>query len=144
MLIVARSAVHENGLRVRAHDLHLDSRLPAHATSTGRVLLAALPPAELELWLAERALSGLTVHTTTDAAALRTVLQQVREHDYCVARKEHELGRTGPRRAAAQHGRPDPGRAQPSDLTPAHGASHHAGAAAALLQEAVRELRPLL
>jgi IclR family pca regulon transcriptional regulator len=32
--------------------LHLGARLPAHATSTGRVLLAALPDAERAAWLA--------------------------------------------------------------------------------------------
>ena len=39
VVIVARSAVHEKGERLMAHGLHLGTRLPAHATSTGRVLL---------------------------------------------------------------------------------------------------------
>jgi IclR family pca regulon transcriptional regulator len=47
VVIVARSGQ----LRLLAYGLHLGARLPAHATSTGRVLLAALPPAEFEAWM---------------------------------------------------------------------------------------------
>ncbi|MEN5178451.1 IclR family transcriptional regulator C-terminal domain-containing protein [Comamonas testosteroni] len=144
VVIVARSAVHESGQRVLAHGLHLGSRLPAHATSTGRVLLAALPPAELELWLAERALPRLTAHTTTDAAALRAVLQQVREQDYCVAREEHELGvqalavplrNMGGQTLAALNLVTSPQRMEPATML---------AQLLPLLQEAARELRPLL
>ena len=144
VVIVARSAVHESGQRVLAHGLHLGSRLPAHATSTGRVLLAALPPAELELWLAERELPRLTAHTATDAAALRAVLQQVREQDYCVAREEHELGvqalavplrNMGGQTLAALNLVTSPQRMEPATML---------AQLLPLLQEAARELRPLL
>jgi len=144
VVIVARSAVHESGQRVLAHGLHLGSRLPAHATSTGRVLLAALPPAELELWLAERELPRLTAHTATDAAALRAVLQQVREQDYCVAREEHELGvqalavplrNMGGQTLAALNLVTSPQRMEPTTML---------AQLLPLLQEAARELRPLL
>ena len=74
-----------------AHGLHLGSRLPAHATSTGRVLLAALPAAELRQWLASHDLRRLTAHTVTDSAALEGVLDEVRRQDFCLALEEHEL-----------------------------------------------------
>ncbi|MBB6576298.1 IclR family pca regulon transcriptional regulator [Comamonas odontotermitis] len=144
VVIVARSAVHESGQRVLAHGLHLGSRLPAHATSTGRVLLAALPPAELELWLAARELPRLTAHTATDAAALRAVLQQVREQDYCMAREEHELGvqalavplrNMGGQTLAALNLVTSPQRMKPATML---------AQLLPLLQEAARELRPLL
>lgn len=144
VVIVARSAVHESGQRVLAHGLHLGSRLPAHATSTGRVLLAALPPAELELWLAERELPRLTAHTATDAAALRAMLQQVREQDYCMAREEHELGvqalavplrNMGGQTLAALNLVTSPQRMEPATML---------AQLLPLLQEAARELRPLL
>ena len=51
VVIVARSTAHAEGERILAYGLHLGSRLPAHATSTGRVLLAALPKEELREWL---------------------------------------------------------------------------------------------
>ena len=91
VVIVARSAVHEQGERLMAHGLHLGTRLPAHATSTGRVLLAALTPAQLDEWLQTYDLPRLTAHTVTDIAALKAVLDEVRKLDYCLAQEEHEL-----------------------------------------------------
>ena len=44
VVIVARSGVYGAPSRLLAYGLHLGARLPAHPTSTGRVLLAALPP----------------------------------------------------------------------------------------------------
>lgn len=84
--------------RVQAYGLHLGARLPAHATSTGRVLLAARPKSEVNAWLKARAEAGplprLTLHTTTDPRKLKSLLDQVRLDDYCVASEEHELGVT--------------------------------------------------
>ena len=91
VVIVARSAVHEKGERLMAHGLHLGTRLPAHATSTGRVLLASLSPQELEDWLRTYDLPKLTAHTVSDIEALKKVLDDVRRLDYCVAQEEHEL-----------------------------------------------------
>jgi IclR family transcriptional regulator, pca regulon regulatory protein len=81
--------------QVVAYGLHLGARLPAHATSTGRVLLAALGRSAFNAWLraqAEEGLPRLTLHTTTDARELKTIVEQVRQHDYCVASEEHEIG----------------------------------------------------
>ena len=74
------------------YGLHLGARLPIHATSTGRVLLAALNDAEFEVWLHERTLPRLTVHTCTDMTQFRGVVAHIREVDYAIAREEHELG----------------------------------------------------
>jgi IclR family pca regulon transcriptional regulator len=78
--------------RLLAYGLHLGARLPAHATSTGRVLLAALASSELDPWLDGRPLARLTAHTVTDPSALTALLTQVRQQDYCIASEEHELG----------------------------------------------------
>jgi IclR family pca regulon transcriptional regulator len=81
--------------RVLAYGLHLGARLPAHATSTGRVLLAAKGRAEFSTWLKPRLATGLprlTVHTTTDARALKALVDKARADDYCQASQEHELG----------------------------------------------------
>lgn len=93
VVIVARSGQ----LRLLAYGLHLGARLPAHATSTGRVLLAALPPAAFEAWMGggpegERSLPRLTARTVVDPAAFRALIEQVRRDDWCVASEEHELG----------------------------------------------------
>ncbi|SFU50748.1 transcriptional regulator, IclR family [Polaromonas sp. YR568] len=82
--------------RVLAYGLHLGARLPAHATSTGRILLAAKTKSDFNAWLKAKTETGnlarLTLHTTTDPRKLRAVVDQVRVDDYCLASEEHELG----------------------------------------------------
>ncbi|MDN8615809.1 IclR family transcriptional regulator domain-containing protein [Variovorax ginsengisoli] len=92
VVIVARSGSYAAPTRVLAYGLHLGARLPAHATSTGRVLLAALSPAELTEWLKARRLSRLTPQTITQARELRQRIAQTRKDDFCFASEEHELG----------------------------------------------------
>jgi IclR family pca regulon transcriptional regulator len=93
----AGSVVGRSGLRWMAHGLHLGARLPAHATSTGRVLLAALSPGQWMQWLQARTAGGaalprLTPYTVTDPDALALILERVRQTDYCLCSEEHELG----------------------------------------------------
>ena len=81
--------------RVTAYGLHLGARLPAHATSTGRMLLAAKNKAELTAWLKNRVEGGLprlTQHTLTDVRKFKAAIAQARLDDYAVANEEHELG----------------------------------------------------
>lgn len=82
--------------RVLAYGLHLGARLPAHATSTGRVLLAAKTKSDVNAWLKAKSGTGdlarLTLHTSTDPRKLKALIDQVRLDDYCVASEEHELG----------------------------------------------------
>ena len=91
VVIVARSAS-IGGQRLMAYGLHLGARLPVHATSTGRVLLAAKPRAEFTAWLKGRELPRLTPLTTVDPKAFRAAVAQVRTDDFAVASEEHELG----------------------------------------------------
>jgi IclR family pca regulon transcriptional regulator len=78
--------------QVLAYGLHLGARLPAHATSTGRVLLAGLSDAALAQWLSTHPLRRLTSHTVTDPAVLKAQVEAARKADYSVAFQEHELG----------------------------------------------------
>ncbi len=66
----------------------IGTRLPAHATSLGKCLLAWLPEEELECLLAEGPLVALTPRTITDPAALRAELARVREQGYAIDRGE--------------------------------------------------------
>lgn len=140
VVIVARSGV----MRLRAYGLHLGARLPAHATSTGRVLLASLSRPELGAWLKDVTLRRLTPNTVVDSKGFRSLLAQVRRDDYCVASEEHELGvhalavplrNMQGRTVAALNVVTTPARLAPNvmqrELLP-------------LLLEAARELRPLL
>ncbi len=92
VVIVARSGSYGAPTRVLAYGLHLGARLPAHATSTGRVLLAALNAGQLTHWLKGRSLPRLTPHTITQARVLRQRIAQARKDDCCFASEEHELG----------------------------------------------------
>lgn len=92
VVIVARSGGYGAPNRVLAYGLHLGARLPAHATSTGSVLLAALTTAEVGAWLKGRSLPRLTPATITQTVVLRRRIAQVRADDYCIATDEHELG----------------------------------------------------
>lgn len=82
----------DGAVRVLAYGLHLGARLPAHATSTGRVLLAAKPKTALTQWLKGRTLPRLTTRTIIDIKQFRAVIEQVRVDDCCLAAEEHELG----------------------------------------------------
>jgi IclR family pca regulon transcriptional regulator len=98
VIIVARGIWQGSDLPVKAshtvlaYGLHVGTRLPAHATSTGQVLLANLPAAQLKTWLSTSALSRLTSHTATQAKDLKQKLKLVAQQDYCCAAQEHELG----------------------------------------------------
>ncbi|WP_439519100.1 IclR family transcriptional regulator domain-containing protein [Hydrogenophaga sp.] len=91
VVIVARN-VSIGGQRLMAYGLHLGARLPAHATSTGRVLLAAMSRPAFNAWLKGRELPRLTPRTTVEHKAFRDIVGRVREDDLCVAQEEHELG----------------------------------------------------
>jgi DNA-binding IclR family transcriptional regulator len=67
------------------------TRWPAHATATGKVLLADLREEELGALLAAP-LAALTARTITDAAVLRRDLLRVRERGYATNVEELEPG----------------------------------------------------
>ena len=81
--------------KLLAYGLHLGARLPTHATSTGRVLLASKPESEVGAWLDAKSKNGglarLTLNTMTDPAQLRALIDQVRLDDFNVTSEEHEL-----------------------------------------------------
>lgn len=79
--------------RIMSITLGLGSRLPAHLTSMGRVLLAALPSAELERRLAALgSVAARTEHTLTDVAALRRAIAKVRTQGFALLDQELEPG----------------------------------------------------
>ncbi len=91
-VIVARSAGVAEPVRHLAYGLHLGARLPAHATSTGRVLLASLPKADFSAWLHGRELARITPQTEVTLSKFKALIAQVKQDDYCLAREAHELG----------------------------------------------------
>jgi IclR family pca regulon transcriptional regulator len=78
--------------RIMSITLAVGARLPAFATSMGRVLLAGLPDAELDERLARIDFSPRTAFTVADAAGLREALARVRETGYAAVDQELEEG----------------------------------------------------
>ena len=78
--------------RIMTISLAVGSRLPAFATSMGRVMLADLPDAQIDAFLARAELTPLTSRTVTDPVALRTVLREVREQGWALVDQELEDG----------------------------------------------------
>jgi IclR family pca regulon transcriptional regulator len=89
ILYITRS---KSDTHIMSVDLGVGSRLPAYCTSMGRVMLAALPPAQLDEWLAAARLVKRTAHTVSDAEGLRTVLAEVRANGYAIVDQELEVG----------------------------------------------------
>ncbi len=97
VVIVARSGNDRNTSgtptgSVIAYGLHMGARLPAHATSTGRVLLAAKTRADFNAWMKGRTLARMTPLTTTDPKVFRALIDTVRKQDFCLSSEGHELG----------------------------------------------------
>jgi DNA-binding IclR family transcriptional regulator len=59
-----------------ASNIRVGSRLPAHATTMGRMLLAHMPPVEIERLYDGKELRRFSAHTATTLAALKTKLEQ--------------------------------------------------------------------
>lgn len=88
IVVVARASTR----RILTMNLQVGGRLPAHATAMGRVLLADLPEAELEAFLAAGALEPLTEHTRHTPAELRRELARVRRQGWSLVDEELEIG----------------------------------------------------
>lgn len=89
ILYLARSAT---TTRIMSVDLKIGSRLPAYCTSMGRVLLAALPPQDLEAYLARVSLVAFTNRTITSRNALVQALDVVRQQGWSLVDQELEIG----------------------------------------------------
>lgn len=78
----------------RAYSSRIDigTRLPAHASSLGRVLLAGLPDAALDAWLARHKPHPWTARTITDPALLRAKILEARRQRHAILDGELELG----------------------------------------------------
>jgi IclR family pca regulon transcriptional regulator len=78
--------------RIMTIALGVGTRLPAHCTSMGRVLLAGLSDRELETYLEETPLAAFTDRTVTDPDELRVAVDNVRKQGYAFVDQELEIG----------------------------------------------------
>jgi len=88
IIYVARASV-RTLVRLEAH---VGSRFPAHATSTGRVLLAGLSPERLQRYFETAKFSALTDRTVTDPVKLRLLIEECRRSGYAAVEDELAYG----------------------------------------------------
>ena len=81
-----------NVTRIMAIDLGVGSRLPVFCTSMGRVLLANLPPDELESFLVRIQFTRYTDRTIVTVDKLRPILRLALRNGYSIVDQELELG----------------------------------------------------
>ncbi|WP_185267018.1 IclR family transcriptional regulator domain-containing protein [Halopseudomonas xiamenensis] len=89
ILYVARSSI---PLRLTSIDLSIGSRLPAHCTSMGQILLAALDDAALEDYLEHAELQPRTSRSLRTPEQIRTVVAQIRQRGWVISDQELEIG----------------------------------------------------
>jgi IclR family transcriptional regulator, pca regulon regulatory protein len=78
--------------RIMNVGITVGTRFPAYATSMGRVLLAALSPAELKTYLSAAEIKPLTPRAIGTTKELLAVLDTVRAQGWCLLDQELELG----------------------------------------------------
>jgi IclR family pca regulon transcriptional regulator len=88
IVYVARASV-RTLVRLEAH---VGSRFPAHATSTGRVMLAGVSPDRLRLYFETARFQALTERTVTNPARLRQLIDSARRSGYAVIVDELAYG----------------------------------------------------
>jgi IclR family pca regulon transcriptional regulator len=88
IVYVARAATK----RIMTISLSVGTRLPAHATSMGRVLLAALRDEQLDTYLEKATLVPLTERTIVDRDRLRAEVERTRTRGWCLVDQELEDG----------------------------------------------------
>jgi IclR family transcriptional regulator, pca regulon regulatory protein len=92
VVIVARSGEHRTNSSVMPHGVHLGARLPAFATSTGRVLLGEFNATHCKLLLAKQKLIALTPKTFVTKHAVLGEIARARRLGYAEVSEEHEFG----------------------------------------------------
>jgi len=78
--------------RIMTVAISVGTRIPAYATSMGRVLLAELSDEKLDSYLAEAKLERLTARTVTDPDRLREIVREVGQQGYAIVDQELEEG----------------------------------------------------
>jgi len=83
--------------REARHAVRVDGTLggksnAAHATATGKAILAWLPPTELDRIVADKGLTAFTPNTIIDIEKLKEELRLTRRNGFAIDREEFQLG----------------------------------------------------
>ena len=88
IVYVARAAQH----RLMSINLTAGSRLPAHCTSMGRVLLASKTAANIQILLMKRPPVKLTPKTVIDPEKIMQLIGRAKKNGYAIVDQEIEIG----------------------------------------------------
>ena len=88
VVYIARYLTHH----IMSVTLNVGTRLPAYATSMGRILLSAQNDDEIDALLSDTPLKPFTEFTLTDIGALKQELHKTREQGYSIVSQELEIG----------------------------------------------------
>jgi len=88
VVYIARYLTHH----IMSVTLNVGTRLPAYATSMGRILLAQKNDHEIDGILAASSLTQFTSNTLTDPAKIKIELEKARKQGYCIVNQELEMG----------------------------------------------------
>lgn len=78
--------------RIMAMNVSIGTRVPAHATSMGRALLAWAPPEQIAQVIEESGLPAHTSRTVTDPSIFRGALRTVKDQGWSLVSEELEAG----------------------------------------------------
>lgn len=78
--------------RLYSSGIEVGTRLPAHCSSLGRMLLAMLDDRQLDLWLSQHELTARTHRTVTNPEKFRAKIQEIRQQHYAIIDGELEIG----------------------------------------------------
>lgn len=78
--------------RIYSNRIEIGTRLPAHSTSMGLVLLSGYTDAELDAWLARNELVKYTPNTISDKRKLKKIVQAARKDGYALSDGALEIG----------------------------------------------------
>jgi len=78
--------------RLYSSGIDVGTRLPAHCSSLGRILLASLPDEQLQQWLSQYELKQRTPKTIINIADFKNEIDMIRNQKYAVIDEELEIG----------------------------------------------------
>jgi len=85
----------ESSAQALRYAVDTGTRLPMHALASGKALLAAMPPEELDRYFAETKFERFTPSTVGNEAKLRKELEEVRKTGFAYTDEEYSLGIKG-------------------------------------------------
>jgi len=120
------------------------ARVPAQITAAGLAILAAMPEADMDIWLHNRELPAYTSFTHANTQQLRSTLQTFRHQGWALSEQQLELNYRGVAVPLWDHQNRVHGAISITMPMNREGADHALARVLPVMQEAAKNLRPIL